>query len=128
MGTNLTPDDRVIAALRRIVRAIDLHSRDLHPRLQVRYVTSEHFFNDFIDGIRRKRMDEFKAAYRSIDVFLLDDIQFLEGKEQALEEFFHTFNALHQSNKQLVFSADRPPKDLAGLEARIRSRFGSVFT
>ncbi|MHC5012098.1 MAG: chromosomal replication initiator protein DnaA, partial [Planctomycetota bacterium] len=106
-----------------ILRAIDLHSRDLHPRLQVRYVTSEHFFNDFIDGIRRKRMDEFKAAYRSIDVFLLDDIQFLEGKEQALEEFFHTFNALHQSNKQLVFSADRPPKDLAGLEARIRSRF-----
>jgi chromosomal replication initiator protein len=106
-----------------ILRAVELHCRDLHPQLQVRYVTSEHFFNDFIDGIRRKRMDEFKNVYRTIDVFLLDDVQFLEGKEQALEEFFHTFNALHESNKQLVFSADRPPRDLASLEARIRSRF-----
>jgi chromosomal replication initiator protein len=106
-----------------ILRAIELHCRYLHPHLQVIYATSEHFFNDFIDGIRRKRMDEFKAAYRTIDVFLLDDVQFLEGKEQALEEFFHTFNALHEGGRQLVFSADRPPRDLASLEARIRSRF-----
>ena len=106
-----------------LLQAISLQSRYLHPDLVVQYVTSEHFFNDFIDGIRRKRMDEFKARYRSIDIFLLDDVQFLEGKEQALEEFFHTFNALYESGKQLVFSADRPPKDLAALEARIRSRF-----
>jgi chromosomal replication initiator protein len=106
-----------------LLQAIALHCLDLHPRLSLRYVTSENFFNDFIDGIRRKRMDEFKALYRSVDVFLLDDVQFLEGKEQVLEEFFHTFNALYESGKQLVFSSDRPPRSLSSLEDRIRSRF-----
>ena len=106
-----------------LLNAIAIHARDLDQTRSIRYVTSEHFFNDFIDGIRRKRMDEFKTRYRSLDVFLLDDVQFLEGKEQMVEEFFHTFNALYESGKQLVFSSDRPPRNLASLEARIRSRF-----
>jgi chromosomal replication initiator protein len=106
-----------------LLHAIAHHVRDLHPRMTVRYVTSEHFFNDFIDGIRRKRMDEFKAFYRSADVLLLDDVQFMEGKEQVLEEFFHTFNALYEAGHQLVFSSDRAPRHLSTLEDRIRSRF-----
>jgi len=106
-----------------LLQAINLHCRDLHPGIDARYVTSEHFFNDFIDGIRRKRMAEFKARYRNVDVLLLDDVQFLEGKEQVVEEFFHTFNDLYESGKQLVFSADRPPRSLRNLEDRIRSRF-----
>jgi len=106
-----------------LLQAIARHVMELHPRLAVRYTTSEAFFNDFIDGIRRKRMDEFKARYRGVDVLLLDDVQFLEGKEQLLEEFFHTFNALHEHGKQLVFSCDRPPRSLVTLEDRLRSRF-----
>ncbi|MBN2113131.1 MAG: chromosomal replication initiator protein DnaA [Acidimicrobiia bacterium] len=106
-----------------LLQAIAHHVTTLHPRLAVHYTTSEAFFNDFIDGIRRKRMDEFKARYRGFDVLLLDDVQFLEGKEQLLEEFFHTFNALHDHGKQLVFSCDRPPRSLVTLEDRLRSRF-----
>lgn len=106
-----------------LLHAVAQHAAVLHPRLQIMYQSSEQFFNAFIDGIRKKRMDEFKARYRNIDVFLLDDVQFLEGKEQILEEFFHTFNSLYEAGKQLVFSADRPPKSLTNLEARIRSRF-----
>ena len=106
-----------------LLQAIAHHVAALHPRRAVHYTTSESFFNDFIDGIRRKRMDEFKARYRGVDVLLLDDVQFLEGKEQLLEEFFHTFNALHDNGKQLVFSCDRPPRSLVTLEDRLRSRF-----
>ena len=106
-----------------LLQATAQHAVDLRNGLTVRYVTSEHFFNDFIDGIRRKKMNEFKARYRSTDMLLLDDVQFLEGKEQILEEFFHTFNALYEAGKQLVFSSDRPPKNLSSLEDRIRSRF-----
>ena len=106
-----------------LLHAVAQHSTLLHPHLEVSYVSSEEFFNNFIDSIRKKRMGEFKAHYRTVDVFLLDDVQFLEGKEQILEEFFHTFNSLHEAGKQLVFSADRPPKSLTSLEARIRSRF-----
>ena len=106
-----------------LLQAAALHARSLQPGLTVRYVTSEHFFNDFIDGIRTKRMNEFKDRYRRLGMLLLDDVQFLEGKEQALEEFFHTFNALYESGKQLVFSSDRPPRSLSTLEDRIRSRF-----
>ena len=106
-----------------LLQAIAGHTRDLHPALNVRYVTSERFFNEFIDGIRTKRMAEFKARYRNLDMLLLDDVQFLEGKEQLLEEFFHTFNALYEAGKQLVFSSDRPPRSLTTLEDRIRSRF-----
>jgi chromosomal replication initiator protein len=106
-----------------LLQAIAHHVATLHPRLAIHYTTSEAFFNDFIDGIRRKRMDEFKARYRGVDILLLDDVQFLEGKEQLLEEFFHTFNALHDHDKQLVFSCDRPPRSLVTLEDRLRSRF-----
>ena len=89
----------------------------------IRYVSSEQFFNEFINGIRQKRMDEFKARYRTIDVLLLDDVQFFEGKEQILEEFFHTFNSLYEAGRQLVISSDRHPKHLSTLEDRLRSRF-----
>ena len=106
-----------------LLHAIAQHCADLHPRLVICYLSSEEFFNGFIDGIRKKRMDEFKARYRSVDMLLLDDVQFFEGKEQILEEFFHTFNTLYEAGKQLVFSADRPPKSLSSLEDRIRSRF-----
>jgi chromosomal replication initiator protein len=106
-----------------LLQAITRHVGELHPHMAVHYTTSEAFFNDFIDGIRRKRMNEFKARYRGVDILLLDDVQFLEGKEQLLEEFFHTFNALYEHGKQLVFSCDRPPRSLITLEDRLRSRF-----
>ncbi len=106
-----------------LLHAVGHHRRELAPGSVVRYVSSEQFFNEFINGIRRKRMDEFKARYRTIDVLLLDDVQFFEGKEQILEEFFHTFNSLYDAGKQLVISADRPPKHLSTIEDRLRSRF-----
>ena len=106
-----------------LLHAVGHHSLELHPQCVVRYVTSENFFNEFIDGIRRKRMDEFKSRYRSADVLLLDDVQFFEGKEQILEEFFHTFNSLYESNKQMVLGSDRHPRNLSSLEDRLRSRF-----
>jgi len=106
-----------------LLQAIAQHAALLKPQLEVTYISSEEFFNNFIDKIRKQRMNEFKAQYRNVDMFLLDDVQFLEGKEQILEEFFHTFNSLYEADKQLVFSSDRPPKSLTDLEARIRSRF-----
>lgn len=106
-----------------LLNAIGHHSLDLYPDLAVRYVSSETFFTEFIDGIRRKRMDDFKQRYRTTDILLLDDIQFFEGKEQMLEEFFHTFNTLYESGKQMVISSDRHPRHLATLEDRLRSRF-----
>ncbi len=106
-----------------LLNAVGHHALELNPTYVVRYVSSENFFNEFIDGIRRKRMDEFKDRYRTIDVLLLDDVQFFEGKEQILEEFFHTFNSLYESGKQMVISSDRHPRNLASLEDRLRSRF-----
>jgi chromosomal replication initiator protein len=106
-----------------LLHAVGHQYRQLNPNGVVRYVTSEGFFNEFIDGIRQKRMDGFKTKYRTTDVLLLDDVQFFEGKEQVLEEFFHTFNSLYESGKQMVFSCDRHPKQLSTLEDRIRSRF-----
>jgi chromosomal replication initiator protein len=106
-----------------LLHAVGHHRVELDPTSTVRYVSSEGFFNEFINGIRRKRMEEFKARYRTIDVLLLDDVQFFEGKEQILEEFFHTFNSLYEAGKQLVISSDRHPKHLSTLEDRIRSRF-----
>lgn len=106
-----------------LLNAIGHHALELYPGLEVRYVSSETFFSDFISGIRRKQMDAFKARYRTTDILLLDDIQFFEGKEQILEEFFHTFNTLYESGKQIVITSDRPPKNLATLEDRLRSRF-----
>ena len=106
-----------------LLHAVGQHTLEMRPNAVVRYVTSENFFNQFIDGIRRKRMDEFKTRYRTTDVLLLDDVQFFEGKEQILEEFFHTFNSLYESGKQMVIGSDRSPKNLATLEDRLRSRF-----
>lgn len=93
------------------------------PSYSVLYITSEKFTNEFINAIRDNKTVEFRNKYRTIDVLLIDDIQFLAGKEQTQEEFFHTFNALHESNKQIIISSDRPPKEIPTLEDRLRSRF-----
>lgn len=106
-----------------LLNAVGHHALELNPDAVVRYVSSENFFNEFIEGIRKKQMSEFKARYRTIDVLLLDDVQFFEGKEQILEEFFHTFNDLYETGKQMVISSDRHPKNLAKLDDRVRSRF-----
>lgn len=94
-----------------------------NPQKKVLYINSEKFTNDFIFAIKSGQTDEFKNIYRNVDVLLIDDIQFIAGKEQTQEEFFHTFNALHQNNKQIVISSDRPPKALGGIENRLISRF-----
>ena len=91
--------------------------------MSVRYVSSETFVNDFINSIRDKRIEGFKQRYRTYDVLLIDDIQFLEHKERVQEEFFHTFNSLHEEGRQIIMSSDRQPRDFATLEDRLRSRF-----
>jgi len=106
-----------------LLHAVGQHRIELDPTSVVRYVTSESFFNEFINSIRRKRMDHFKSRYRKVGLLLLDDVQFFEGKEQVLEEFFHTFNSLYEAGNQMVISSDRPPKELRTIEDRLRSRF-----
>jgi chromosomal replication initiator protein len=93
------------------------------PRKRVVYLTSEQFTNEVISSIATARMGEFRHKYRTVDVLLIDDVQFLAGKDRTKEEFFHTFNALHEINKQIVISSDRPPKEIPTLEDRLRSRF-----
>src|SRR5690606_37847347 len=106
-----------------LLHAIGHRVLELHKDLRVSYVTSEKFTNDLIAAIRQQKTDEFRARYREIDVLMIDDIQFIAGKESTQEEFFHTFNALYQSGKQVIISSDKPPKSIASLEERLRSRF-----
>lgn len=106
-----------------LLHAIGHYALSLYPHLRVRYVNSEEFTNDFINAIRDDRAEEFQRRYREVDILLVDDIQFIQGKEQTVEEFFHTFNTLHNANKQVVLTSDLPPKQLNGFEDRLRSRF-----
>jgi chromosomal replication initiator protein len=106
-----------------LLHAIGHYAQNLYQGLKVRYVSSEEFTNDFINMIRDGKQDGFRRRYRDVDVLLVDDIQFLENKEGTQEEFFHTFNTLHNASKQIVISSDRAPKRLVTLEDRLRSRF-----
>jgi chromosomal replication initiator protein len=106
-----------------LLHAAGNYAQRLFPGMRVKYVSTEEFTNDFINSLRDDRKASFKRSYRDIDVLLVDDIQFIEGKEGIQEEFFHTFNTLHNANKQIVISSDRPPKQLATLEDRLRTRF-----
>jgi chromosomal replication initiator protein len=106
-----------------LLQAIEHYIHQHYPSHSTRYVSTETFLNEFIESIRGGVRGEFKSRYRKIDVLLVDDIQFLEGKEGLQEEFFHTFNSLHQANKQIILSSDRPPDAISTLEDRLRSRF-----
>ncbi|HUO49152.1 MAG TPA: chromosomal replication initiator protein DnaA, partial [Acidimicrobiales bacterium] len=106
-----------------LLHAIGNYVRENTPRRYVRYVSTETFLNEFVDAIRNNTTTAFKRRYRDCDVLLIDDVQFMEGKEQLQEEFFHTFNHLTLSSKQVVLTSDRPPKSIATLEDRLQSRF-----
>ncbi|MFD1715146.1 chromosomal replication initiator protein DnaA [Amnibacterium flavum] len=106
-----------------LLHAIGHYAVNLYPGIRVRYVSSEEFTNDFINSIATNRASLFQARYRDVDVLLIDDIQFLQGKDSTQEAFFHTFNTLHDHNKQVVITSDLPPKHLTGFEDRMRSRF-----
>ncbi len=106
-----------------LLHSIGTGIRTLHPNLTIKLVSSEKFTNELINSIKDKQVNSFRNRYRNVDVLLIDDIQFLAGKEQTQEEFFHTFNELHGSNKQIVIASDRPPKEIPTLELRLRTRF-----
>jgi chromosomal replication initiator protein len=106
-----------------LLHAIGHYAQSLFKGIRVRYVSSEEFTNDFINAIANNRGPEFQSRYREIDILLIDDIQFLQGKDSTQEAFFHTFNTLHDHNKQVVVTSDLPPKQLTGFEDRMRSRF-----
>jgi len=106
-----------------LLHAVGHYIRNYYDRVRVKYVSTEELTNDFINSVSENRTAEFRRQYRDVDVLLIDDIQFLEGKIQTQEEFFHTFNTLHTAQKQIVLTSDRPPKGLEALEPRLRSRF-----
>jgi len=106
-----------------LLQAIGQYVGEHSHKLSVRYITSETFMNDFINSLRDKRIEGFKQRYRTYDLLLIDDIQFLEHKERIQEEFFHTFNSLYEAGRQIIISSDRPPREIATLEERLRSRF-----
>ncbi|MBT4153114.1 MAG: chromosomal replication initiator protein DnaA [Candidatus Magasanikbacteria bacterium] len=106
-----------------LIQGIGHHMIKMHPQTRILYVSSEKFTNEFVTAVKEGRAKEFKDRYRNVDLLLIDDIQFIGGKEQTQEEFFHTFNELHQQGKQVVLTSDRPPKAIPALEDRLRSRF-----
>jgi chromosomal replication initiator protein len=106
-----------------LVNAIGHHSVTQRPNLKVVYLSSESFMNELIASLRRDRMDEFKRKFRNVDILILDDVQFIAGKERTQEEFFHTFNSLYDSHKQIVITSDKFPKEIPGIEDRLRNRF-----
>lgn len=106
-----------------LMQAIAQEVQKRHPHLKCCYISSEQFMNELINAIRHRSTEEFRKKYRNIDVLLIDDIHFIAGKESTQEEFFHTFNALHDAHKQIIICSDRPPKEIANLEERLVSRF-----
>lgn len=112
-----------------LLHSVGNYAQELQPELRIKYVSSEEFTNDYINSVRDDRQESFKRVYRNLDILMVDDIQFLAGKEGTQEEFFHTFNALHQAEKQIILSSDRPPRQLTTLEDRLRTRFeGGLIT
>lgn len=108
-----------------LINAIGHHVQSRSPRVKVAYLSSEQFTNELINRISHQRMEEFRQKYRNMDLLLIDDIQFIAGKERTQEEFFHTFNTLYETQKQIVLTSDRQPKDIPDIEERLRSRFES---
>lgn len=106
-----------------LLHAIGLEIKKKNPKSKIDLISSEKFTNELINAIKDKKVEAFRAKYRTLDVLLVDDIQFLAGKEQTQEEFFHTFNDLHSNNKQIILTSDRPPKEIPTLEVRLRTRF-----
>jgi chromosomal replication initiator protein len=111
-----------------LIQAVGNAVAKQHKGAKVLYVTTEQFVQEFVDALRFRKTADFASRYRTIDVLIIDDVQFIAGKEKMQEEFFHTFNALHQANKQIIISSDRPPKEIPTLEERLRSRFAWGMT
>jgi chromosomal replication initiator protein len=111
-----------------LIQAIGNSILAVQPEKRVVYISTEQFVQEFVDALRFKKTNEFAKYYRSPDVLIIDDVQFIAGKEKMQEEFFHTFNALHQANKQIILSSDKPPRDIPTLEDRLRSRFAWGMT
>jgi len=106
-----------------LLQAIGNKLKKSRKKLKIKYVTSEKFTEELVSAIREQKMSEFKKKFRNLDVLLIDDIQFVAGKDKVQEELFHTFNTLSEKNKQIVFTSDRPPKAISSIEERLRSRF-----